>query len=194
MTTKTYFCTTQYLKDNTPINLNVDDTLLTMAILDAQNLYVQPVLGTKLYNKISSLIASGDISTPTYVKYKDLLDNWILDCVTHYAMVEALPYVRYKIMNKSVGGQSSDNSNPGDLEDMKFVLQNIRNKAEFYCQRLADHVLQYHQDYPEYTNATKIDEMRPDGVAYFSGMELEDRHSSCDRTMGYNSHTKNLNW
>ena len=41
MTNFVYFISTTYLKDNTPLNENVDDKLLKSAIKEAQEIYVR---------------------------------------------------------------------------------------------------------------------------------------------------------
>jgi len=194
MATKTYFCTVSYVKDNTPISASVDESLVNMAILDAQALYVMPALGTKLYDKMSTLIVSGDISKPAYADYKNLLDTYVLECVTHWAMVECIPYIRYKVMNKSVTGQGSDNSTPIDLEELKFLMQQVRGKAEYYTQRLADHLLAHYALYPEYNSPADIDDIVPDTNAYFSGMVLDEPRDVVSRLMGYNRNNHDLNW
>ena len=45
-----------YLKEYTNINKNVDMTIITPAIYEAQLTYILPILGTKLYNQILTLI------------------------------------------------------------------------------------------------------------------------------------------
>ena len=189
---KTYIITESWFKDNTPVNLNVEPKLLNMGILDAQILHLQNLLGSKLYNKIITLIQSGSISTP----YKELLDNYILDVVKYYTLVEILPYISYKIMNKSVTQQNSDNSTPITTEDLKFYQETFRNKAQFYGQRLADHLLNNSSLYPEYLSGLSIEDIKPETNSYFSGMVLDEDEfiRQHRRIMGYNDGCIDLNW
>ena len=48
------FISEQKLKDSTAINLNVDVNLLLPYVRQAQKLYVEPKLGTDLYEKLKS--------------------------------------------------------------------------------------------------------------------------------------------
>ncbi len=41
-----------YLKDNTPLNENVDDKLLKSAIKEAQEIYIRDVIGSGIYNEL----------------------------------------------------------------------------------------------------------------------------------------------
>ena len=65
-----YLISTQFLKENTPINDNVADYLLNAAIRDAQTINLQQVTGTKLYKKVLNLVENGTISDEINAKYK----------------------------------------------------------------------------------------------------------------------------
>ncbi len=54
MTNFVYFISTTYLKDNTPLNENVDDKLLKSAIKEAQEIYVRDVIEANkaIYNAV----------------------------------------------------------------------------------------------------------------------------------------------
>jgi hypothetical protein len=54
----------QKLKDNTPINENVDTQELRFGISQAQQIFIQESLGTNLYEYILGLVSSGDIELP----------------------------------------------------------------------------------------------------------------------------------
>jgi len=49
MTNFVYFISTTYLKDNTPLNENVDDKLLKSAIKEAQEIYVRDVISVRAF-------------------------------------------------------------------------------------------------------------------------------------------------
>ena len=51
------FISEQKLKDSTAINLNVDPQILLPYVLQAQRIYIEPKLGTTLYEKLESLIS-----------------------------------------------------------------------------------------------------------------------------------------
>ena len=55
MTNFVYFISTTYLKDNTPLNENVDDKLLKSAIKEAQEIYVRDVIGSGIRWNIDSI-------------------------------------------------------------------------------------------------------------------------------------------
>ena len=187
-----YFISETYFKDNTPVNINVESQLVNMSILDAQLLHIQTALGSILYKKLEALISSGDISDPANVNYKTLLDDYVQRATAMWALYEATTYIRYKLMNKGVQSQTSDNSTPVDLEELKYIQSKMMNSAEWYTQRIADYLLSNTTLFPEYTAAADIDDITPSSNAYFSGIVLDDC-DECDRFLGLNSHTTDLN-
>jgi len=158
------------LRQFTDLNNNVDSSLLTNAIRTAQDIELQRVLGTVLYNKILSDVDGGTISGD----YKDLLDNWIQDFLLYASLYEALEYIYLRPRNnglvKPTGG---DYSVDADLTLYDRKRQSTRNKKEFYGERLVDHLIQYQANFPEYTQGTNLDEMYADtGVQYRSPIAL----------------------
>jgi len=195
MATQIFFISESYFKEHTPVNLNVEPQLVTMGISDAQFLHIQQILGSKLYKSIEAKVADGTISSdPTNINYKVLLDDYINPSLVQWALYECIPYLKFKMMNKGVVNQNSDNSAQIDLEEMKFLQESIRNKAEFYTQRLSDHIIGNMSFFTEYTSANRIDDLLPERTAYFCGLNLDgDDKFAIERFLGLNSHVINAN-
>lgn len=188
MSNKIYFINQQYLKDNSVLNLNIEPQLINQAIIESQYIHIQQMIGTDLYKKFEYLISGNTISNHT--DYKLLLDDYIIPCLVNYSIYESIPYIRFKMMNKSVGGQSSDNSTPADLEEIKFLQANIKNKAEFLGERLISYLINHTSLYPEYST-NECDDIKPEITNYFCGIQLDD-DLNCDRFLGYNDKTRSL--
>lgn len=173
------------LKNNSPINLNVEQSLLNLAINEGQEQHIQMALGSKLYQKILDIVVDGTIKTdPNMSDYKILLDNYIAPALIYWSIVECLNYVRYKIMNKGVQVQNSDNSNTPELEEIKYFQQAITNKAEFKQQRLIDYLIENSTLFSEYTSTIDYDDIAPESNGYFSGMQLDDDYDYCEKYLG----------
>lgn len=174
------------LKNNSPINLNVEQSLLNLAINEGQEQHIQMALGSKLYQKILDIVVDGTIKTdPNMSDYKTLLDNYIAPALIYWSLVECLNYVRYKIMNKGVQVQNSDNSNTPELEEIKYFQQAITNKAEFKQQRLIDYLIENSTLFSEYTSTIDYDDIAPESNGYFSGMQLDnDYEDLCEKYLG----------
>lgn len=175
------------LKNNSPINLNVDQSLLNLAINEGQEQHIQMALGSQLYKKICDIVTDGTIKTdPNNAHYKTLLDDYIAPTLIYWALNECLNYVRYKIMNKGITVQNSDNSNPAELEDIKYFQSTIMNKAEFKQERLIAYLVENDTTFPEYIAPnTDYDDIAPSTNGYFSGMQLDESYEDiCERALG----------
>lgn len=192
MANRVYFVTEAFVKQNTPISLNVEPQLINLAIFDAQVLHVQMVLGSRLYKKLETLVAAGTMSQPANAAYKTLMDDYVQPAVLQWTLAECLPYVRFKIMNKGVQGQSSDNSEPITLEELKYLQAQLKDKAEFHTQRVADFLCANSADYPEYVPVNS-DDIAPNKNAYFCGIYLGESKRASERFLGLNENTIDSN-
>ena len=67
------FISEEKLKDSTAISLNVDVQLLLPFVKQAQKLYVETKLGTKLNDKLKDLIVAGTVNAVGNEYYATLL-------------------------------------------------------------------------------------------------------------------------
>lgn len=155
------------LKNSTAINYNVDTAFLLPFLKIAQDKHLQMILGTRLYNKISTDINDRDLDGV----YKTLVDDYVQDCLVHYALVEALPFISYQIKNGSITQKNSENGNAASREDVNYLVQKERDTAEFYGQRIVEYLCYNSSLYPEYTTNTD-DEIEPIRNAYFTGIKI----------------------
>lgn len=173
---KVYLISTQYLKSHTTINGNVDDNLLNNSIWEAQEINIQEALGSCLYKALIELVRSGDITDPQYADYKTLLDDHIQSCMAYWAWWYAIPCVAMKFVNKGIERQSSDYSQPSQLNEMEYLRDEVRNRAEFFTQRLVNFLKENRSHYPEYNQCNCAD-IKPSGSQYFSGIQFD--HDPC---------------
>ena len=97
MTNFVYFISVTYLKDNTPINENVDDKLLKSAIKEAQEIYVRDIIGSGVYNELLDQAYNGTLT----VNNQLLLDSYIAPCLKYYTLTESLLPMTFKMLNKT---------------------------------------------------------------------------------------------
>lgn len=158
------------LKSNGAINNNVDSMYILPAIEYAQDAGLQPLLGTKLYNKLMDLVDSGEITGATDYKY--LLDEYTTPYLINKVTAEIQIPLTYKLRNQGVVQSTSDNTYLPSLKDMQFVIQNYENKANFYGNRMSDYLRANRSKYPEYCKIDSCADMRSDNGAYNTGIYL----------------------
>ena len=166
---KVLMLTADYYKRNTVVNLNVDEELLHPQIIKAQNVRIEKILGTDLFN-----IVLAEIDAQTYTaRVTTLLEDYIQPALVEWITYTALPYLNYKLTNKSVSKKSSDNSEPSELNEINYLRQNIRDDAEYYSERTTKFLEANTNTYPEYLNGnTDCDDIKPSKLNFISGIYL----------------------
>ena len=166
---KILMLTADYYKRNTVVNLNVDEELLHPQIIKAQNVRIEKILGTNLFN-----VVLAEIDAQTYTaRITTLLEDYIQPALVEWITYTALPYLNYKLTNKSVSKKSSDNSEPSELNEINYLRQNIRDDAEYYSERITKFLETNTDTYPEYLNGnTDCDDIKPSKLNFISGIYL----------------------
>ena len=122
------------LKKNSVVNNNVDGMYLLPAIEFAQDAGLQPIIGTKLYNKLMDLVENGSITGSTDYKY--LLDEYITPYLINKVTADIQIPLSFKLRNQGVVQQTDTNTYVPSMKDIQYVIQNYENKANFYSNRL----------------------------------------------------------
>lgn len=169
--TNKLFITPQYLIENSAINSNVEQKILTKCIRTASDKYLMPLIGSQLYEAIVNRISGG---TMTAGDYKDLLDDYITPALVDYAVLEYIPFSAVKFRNKGIQRQTSEeNSEPADMDNLTYLQQSVRDSAQFYSERLIRYLKANIQLYPEYYQYTvSIDDIAPARSDYFNGIQF----------------------
>jgi hypothetical protein len=182
----------QKLKDSTAINLNVDVNILLPYVLQAQTLYIEPKLGTQLYEHIKGLIQAGTIGDAGNVAYKTLLDDYISFVLVNYSFYHAIPYLRFKIENGNIYSKTSETGTALTTEEAQSLREEISNTAQYYTERLIEYIRNNIGDFPEYSTNSGAD-VNPDKNAYYNGMNLERPNQQGTRLTLQNFLTPGLN-
>ena len=182
----------QKLKDSTAINLNVSTSLLLPYVLQAQTLYIEPKLGTQLYEHIKGLIQAGTIGDAGNVAYKTLLDDYISFVLVNYSFYHAIPYLRFKIENGNIYSKTSETGTALTTEESQSLREEISNTAQYYTERLIEYIRNNTSLFPEYSTNSGAD-VNPDKNAYYNGMNLERPNQQGTRLTLQNFLTPGLN-
>jgi len=175
------FITTEYLKTNTAIDDNIDNSILTPYITQAQKIHIEPILGTVLYKKLQADITAGSVTGV----YKTLLDDYIQNTLAYWTMYDSLPFLNYKVTNKSIVTKGSETSAAIGLDELRYLHANIRDNAEYLSQRITKYLVTNQSSFSEYRSNSEIDEIRPNSTSYFSGIYLGNgSNNDCNDGLG----------
>ena len=161
--TQTFLISEAKLREYTDIDNNIDTSLIKNGIRESQDIELQRVLGTLLYNKIVNLVSAGTIGDAGNAVYKTLLDDYIQNFLLYAAYFYCLEPIYLRSRNNGLltpnGGENSDVASK-QLFDLK--RQSSKNKMEFYAQKLRDYLIEEEASYPELTQSNKLYEQYPD--------------------------------
>lgn len=161
------FVTTTDIAKFTSLNGNLDPDKFTDKMKVAQDIHIQSILGTKLFNKINDGIVAGTLVAP----YTTLLTSYIKPMVIHYTMVEYLPFASYTFANKGVYKHGSENGETISKEEMDSLIEKERSLAQHYNERFVDYICFNSNLFPEY-NTNSNGDMFPDKDVNLSGWYL----------------------
>lgn len=162
----------QMLKDRTAIHDNIDEKLIFPEIKASQDMYILPVCGSALFNKILNDINANTLSG----NYKALVDDYIVDTLANYVISELPLGLTYQFWNKGVSQKTTDNSIAPSMSDLFSVASKYKRRAEEYAQRLRLFLRQNAPTlFPEYINpGSGVDTIIPERQGFSNPIFLGD--------------------
>jgi len=155
----------EILKERTSVHGNIDPKLLYPEIKAAQDMYVHPILGTALYNKIIDDVDAGNIAGD----YKSLLDDYIIDCLLYYVLASLPAALSYQFWNKGVLRKNGESTELPSMSELIDISDKYRIRAEWYGERLNKYLKHYSTTsfLPEYLSpGDTLDTILPENNTY----------------------------
>lgn len=161
--------TATYVKDYTFIDPNVDEKYIRISIEEAQKIHIRNYIGSGLYDEIIGQVESGTLTTLNTT----LLNDYIIPALKWWVMVEAAPFLTYKVTNKNIVRKNSENSTGIDYTELDKFMVMVTDKAQYHTKRLIDYLFQNSPEYPLYLNpGSGFDTITPQEYAYDHGIFL----------------------
>ncbi len=155
------------LVKNSIIDGNVDTDKFIQFIKVAQQIDIQNLLGTDLYNKISADIIADTLSG----NYLTLVNTYVQPTLIWFAQMNYIPFAAYQIKNGGVFKHSSETAQNVDKNEVDYLVGKAREYANYYSTRLVDYLCFNNGLFPEYTSNTNED-ISPDTDTTFKGWVL----------------------
>lgn len=149
------------LKAFTNVNKNVDISAIRAEIGVAQDLHLQPLLGTKFYNHLLDQVsATGNtFNADELILVNDYIANYLIQ-VAYYEMI---PHLHLRTMNVGIVEPAAleGGRNGVDIETMKYLRTIQKQRADFYMMRLQDYLIigKGQNKFPDYNTQTTEDGM-----------------------------------
>lgn len=157
------------------VESNYDQDQLRSLIYDVQVMYIEPLIGSGLYDQLSTQILAGTLTSAN----TDLLAE-IRPVVRNYVLAKGLIVFTYKIRNKGVVSMSSENSQAADFTALDRLIQQFTDWAQVRAERLQDFLCANTTTYPLFSNpGSDEDTIHPLRNQYQTGWNMSldtDRH------------------
>ncbi len=165
----TLFINRTDLVRNSILSGSVDTDRFIQFIKIAQEIDVQQIMGTKMYDGLTTAIPNIDL--PANARWKTVLDDYIAPMLIWYAQSNYMPFAAYQIKNGGVFKHTSENAQSVDKNEIDFLVEKARTNAEWYSRRFIDFMSFNQTTYPEYTSNVN-DDLYPSNDATFNGWVL----------------------
>lgn len=192
------FITEDKLKENSVIQKNVDSKLLGSIMYTVQDINIQPVLGSGIYNELKNQITNSSIVTKVnagelywsayteeqiiYITgntvtelNRTLLNEYIIPALIKYVEAESCINLNFKITNANVNTPTPEHAQAVGIDDAFRLRTHFKDIAEWYATRLTEYLCENSTSYPLYHSpGTGSDIIHPTKDNYNCGLYLGD--------------------
>lgn len=134
-----------YIKTNSGLNNNIWGSYLAPAIVEAQDMKLQAILGTNLYQSILKQIDEDRLG----INYQELIEEYIQRYLMYQTISEIIPLLSVKIANFGVVLSNDEHLVNINAEEKELLRNHYENKADFYGRRLQEYLLENYSKFPE---------------------------------------------
>ena len=128
MALQTILIKQEQLTRNTIIGGNVDTDRYLQAIKACQNIYIKPLLGKTLYDKI---VADFEADTLTGL-YLEMFDDYITEMIIHGSSEIYLSQGAYMVSNSGITKTKTDSSETISKEEVDYLVEASRKLYRLY--------------------------------------------------------------
>lgn len=118
----------EQLTRNTIIGGNVDTDRYLQAIKACQNIYIKPLLGKTLYDKIVSDYENNTLSG----LYLEMFDDYITEMIIHGSAEIYLSQGAYMVSNNGITKTKTDSSETVTKEEVDYLVEASRKLYRLY--------------------------------------------------------------
>jgi hypothetical protein len=163
------FIDEQTLKDYSIISDNVDFKQLRPEIITVQDLYIQDIVGSGIYNELKTQIQSNTVSANN----QTLLNDYIQPCLMWRVMAESPLALSFKYANKGVVNKTGENSVMPSMPDMANIIGKYQDRSESYAEKLVNYLIANDTIYPLYLNpGSGVDTVYPRRRSFTTGFAM----------------------
>ena len=171
MSNRVLMVSTEYLKSRSPLFENVNDKTLREAIYESQRMYIEPILGSALYNDLIKQIEGSKLKPD----YEILLEDYIQQALKFYAIQEASPFIANAYTPTGVKKLTQDSSVEISQVELKALRTRWASRAHFWAKKVILYLKSESNlgKFPEYQKSKdRLDTVIPIGTSYKTALYL----------------------
>ena len=163
MSANTLFISPALIKSRTGISDSIDDKQLKPMIKVAQDMYIQPAMGSTFYEALQDGVENDNLTANETA----LLNNYITDALVWFTMSTLPAALSYQFFSKGVLQKTAEESNNPSRADIELLERRYKDNAEFYKTRLINYLRENYTLFPEYFSpGVGYDVIQPENKAY----------------------------
>jgi hypothetical protein len=156
------------VKQYTAINDSLDASLIKNSIRESQDIMLQRVIGTLLYNKLLNLVETDTMDDSSNASYKALLLNYIQDMLLYASYYNILENTFIRTRNNGLlTPNGGENSTTVDRQVYEMKRTSTKNKFEYYSDRLSRYLVEKQNEFPELNQSTELYQQLPDYASQY---------------------------
>lgn len=117
-----------------PLSGTLDYDYVRPHVICAQDMRIQPILGSKLFWSLQEKIEDNSLSEDEQL----LIDDYITKCMVWWVTYDSALYLLVKLSNSGITQKSTAEEVGISFSDARILKAESKGKAEFYTQRLID--------------------------------------------------------
>lgn len=161
------FISEKTIKENSLVSNNVDGKYIQNAIKTAQDISLQPIIGSKMFRKLTQMIQDNALTE----LYSNLLTEYIQPILVNSVMSDLVLQLTYKFRNMGSVQTTDTNLVLPSLKDLQYIREDYNLKAQFYMNRLSDYLEANCTKFKEYPGCG-CGELKAKRTAYRTNLTL----------------------
>lgn len=137
------------IKTQSGLNDNIWGKSLLPAIREAQEIGLQSIIGSCLYQRLCSMVEDGSIRDTENIPYKTLLDEYISYYLIYRTIADLIPVIGTKLGNIGVVISNDEHMVNLSEDERSRVDTYYEYRSDFYCKRLQEYLLNNKELYSE---------------------------------------------
>lgn len=137
------------LKSYTSLNDNCFGKNILPSVKTAQDIELQSIIGSCLYNALCSMVNDNSITAETSTQYKVLLDEYIRPYLSYITLAHLVTEMSTKLTNFGLVESSDEHLVNASIAERDLVKTQYIYYADSYCRQMQGFLKANRQSFPE---------------------------------------------